>query len=134
MPTRDQLQSIIDDPGSTAEERAAARSRLNSAAIGEEPPTFSPRAQEMLRALGKTHIRDVSEDEWLRYIQQRGLTLRDPLVMERAEWVLPDERFMELTGWTPRTYWRWVLDRATSPQVRENALKELGLLEGSDGQ
>src|ERR1700730_9317437 len=31
------------------------------------PPTFSPEAHEMLRILGKDHLRDVTNDEWSRY-------------------------------------------------------------------
>jgi hypothetical protein len=114
------LRAILDTPALTPEQRH----RLQAVGSGDAP-TVSPEAQEMLRALGKTLIRAVSEDEWSHYIERRGLTLRDPLLMERAEWVLPDQRFMELTGWTPRTWWRWVHDHAKTAAVRMNALAEL---------
>jgi hypothetical protein len=125
MPSKDQLQAIIDDPGSTPEERAAAQLRLDAITDDQEPPAFSPEVREMLRFLGKAHIRDVTQDEWLRYIQQRSLTIRDPLVREHAQWVPPEKRFMELTGWTAQTYWQWIHDRATTAQVRANALAEI---------
>jgi hypothetical protein len=37
------------------------------------------------------HIRDIGEAEWLRYIEQRSLTIQDLLVREYADWHAPDE-------------------------------------------
>ena len=62
-PSKDELNAIINDPGSTPEERAVARLHLDALPEELEPPTFSPEAEEMLRLLGKAHIRDVSEAE-----------------------------------------------------------------------
>jgi hypothetical protein len=38
---------------------------------------------------------------------------------------LPDQRFMEFTGWTARSYWQWIHDRATTAQVRAHALRQI---------
>jgi hypothetical protein len=39
-----------------------------------EPPTFSTESHEMLRILGKNHLRDVTNEEWSRYCAGRYRT------------------------------------------------------------
>ena len=75
------------------------------------------------------HIRDIGEAEWLRYIEQRSLTIHDLLVREYADWHAPDKQYLQLTGWTALTYWQWIHKRATSPQVRANAIAEIRKIE-----
>lgn len=75
------------------------------------------------------HIRDIGEAEWLRYIEQRSLTIQDLLVREYADWHAPDEQYLQLTGWTALTYWQWIHKRATSPQVWANAIAEIRKIE-----
>jgi hypothetical protein len=57
--------------------------------------TLSQQAAEMLRAIGKNHLRDVTNDEWARYGFQHGLAGREALCAEYWLWHLPDRAFLE---------------------------------------
>jgi hypothetical protein len=62
MLSRNELQAIIHDLGSTQKEQAIARLQLDALPEEQEPPTFSPEAHDMLRAFGRNHLREVTKD------------------------------------------------------------------------
>ena len=72
---------------------AATNSKPNDAPTAT---TLSHDAAEMLRAIGKNHLRDVTNDEWARYGFQHGLTGREALCAEYWQCHLPDQAFLEL--------------------------------------
>src|ERR1700687_1923639 len=121
------LQLIIDDPYSTAHERAMAQAKLRDAG---EPPAESDTLQELLRAAGKKHLRDVSDQEFARHSARFGWPERLELDRQRGEWCCPSEEILVLLGLTRLTYWQGVRERAKTDAVRQNAAKEIRKLEG----
>jgi hypothetical protein len=134
------LRAIIDDPGSTPKERAVARLRLDATTEGNEPPSFSLEAQELLRTLGKNHLRDVAESEWMQYATRHGITGREPLAIEYSNWHCPDIEFLVLIhGKDPLAatiqHWTSVHNRTADPHVKAHALDQIKQLENNgDGR
>ena len=134
MLSRNELQAIIHDLGSTQKEQAIARLQLDALPEEQEPPTFSPEAHGMLRAFGRSHLREVTTDEWSRYATQHGITGCEALCREYWHWNLPDQDFLELISGKqgPEAqveHWESVRRASSDRHVRANAASEIKLLE-----
>ena len=128
------LTAVIEDPGrSRAEKEIAARALQASANVGDkEPASASTPYQElsadslaMLHALGKNHLRDISEDAFVLYAHHFDPRFKQQLCTQWREWVRPDDAFLELIGMSRTDYWRTVYEQAKSDDVRMNALAEM---------
>jgi hypothetical protein len=98
------------------------------------PPNFSPEAQDMLRVFGKSHLRDVTEDEWSRY--GAGRSISEALCGEFLQWNCPDVDFLVLIhGTDPLAarvqHWTSIHDRTADPHVKWHALEQIKLLEAN---
>jgi hypothetical protein len=134
MLSRNELQAIIHDLGSTQKEQAIARLQLDALPEEQEPPTFSPEALDVLRSCGKSHLREVTTDEWSRYSTQHGITGCEELCTEYWQWNLPDQDFLELISGKqgPRArveHWESVRRTTADRHVQANAASEIELLE-----
>jgi hypothetical protein len=134
MLSRNELQAIIHDLGSTQKEQAIARLQLDALPEEQEPPTFSPEALDVLRSCGKSHLREVTTDEWSRYSTQHGITGCEELCTEYWQWNLPDQDFLELISGKqgPRArveHWESVRRTTADRHVQANAANEIKLLE-----
>jgi len=134
MLSRNELQAIIRDLGSTQKEQAIARLQLDALPEEQEPPTFSPEAHNMLRAFGRSDLRDVTTDEWSRYATQHGITGCEALCSEYWNWNLPDQDFLELISGKqgPEAqveHWKSVRRASSDRHVQANAANEITLLE-----
>jgi hypothetical protein len=139
MLSRNELQAIMNDLGSTAKERAVAQLRLDALPEEQEPPTFSPEALEMLRTFGRSHLREVTESDWSRYVTQRGITSCEALSAEYWQWNLPDQDFLELISGkqgleAQLEHWKAVLQATTDRHVRANAASQIKLLENQSNE
>jgi hypothetical protein len=98
------------------------------------PPTFSPEAHELLRILGKNHLRDVTDDEWSRYAAGRNIS--ETLCAEYWQWHCPDVEVLVLIhGTEPLAakvqHWTLIHDRTADLHVKRHALDQIKLLEES---
>jgi hypothetical protein len=121
---RDQLQAILDDPYSTAHERAMAQAKLRDAG---EQPSESDALQVLLRACGKKHLRDVSWPEFQRHSAR--LTWMEKLQLDYLRGQCPDDELLAMMGYTTQT-WE---GRAKTSDVRANAEQQINQLAGGDG-
>jgi hypothetical protein len=87
---------------------AAANSRSDEVS---GPPTFSPEAHEMLRILGKNHLRDVTNDEQCTRAANAGFTA--DLTIERGLYPLyrepPVSGLNQLTELIRQCRFSWIL-------------------------
>jgi hypothetical protein len=95
-------------------------------------PTFSLEAQDMLRVLGKNHVRDVTDDEWSRY--GAGRSISEALCGEYWRWHCPDQSYLELIsgmeGPEARVdYWESVRRATTDRHVQAHAESQIKLLQ-----
>jgi len=139
MLSRNELQAIMNDLGSTAKERAVAQLRLEAMPEEQEPPTFSPEAREMLRTFGRSHLCDVAEAEWSRYTAQHGMTGCEALCREYWQWNLPDQDFLELISGkqgpeAQLEHWKIVCRDSSDRHVRANAASQIKLLENQSNE
>jgi hypothetical protein len=79
----------------------------------------------MLLALGKTHLREISEDEFARYAQHFGPSHKQELCRQWRDWVCPNDEFLDLIGLLRTDHWQIIRDRAKSVDVRMNAMAEM---------
>jgi hypothetical protein len=98
------------------------------------PSTYSPEALEMLRALGKHDLRDVTDEDWSRYAAQHGIVGCEALCTEYWQWNLPDQDVLELIsgkqGSRARVeHWESVRRTMADRHVQANAASEIELLE-----
>jgi hypothetical protein len=96
------------------------------------PPTFSAEAHEMLRILGKNHLRDVTNDEWIRYTAGRNIS--ETLCAEYWQWHCPDiEVLVLIHGTEPLAarvqHWTLIHDRTADLHVKRHALDQIKQLE-----
>src|ERR1700683_1456689 len=115
----------------------ALREVLTMAAIISKPndapaTTPSPDAAEMLRVVGKNHLREVSGEEWSRYAAQH--TVSETLCAEFWNWHLPDPRLLELISGREGAraqieYWETVRRRSAGRQVHAHAVNQIKMLE-----
>jgi hypothetical protein len=134
MLSRNELQAIMNDLGSTAKERAVAQLRLDAMPEEQKPPKFSPEAGEMLREFGRSHLCDVSESEWSRYTAQHGITGCEALCVEYWQWNLPDQDFLELISGKEGSeaqveHWKSVRRASSDPHVQAHAASQIKLLQ-----
>jgi len=134
MLNSNELQAIINDLGSTQEERAVARLRPDAIPEEQEPPTFSPEAREMLRAFGRSHLRDVAESDWSRYAAQHGITGCEAICAEYWQWNLPDQDFLELISGKQGSqaqveHWESVRRATADRHVQAHAASQIKLLQ-----
>jgi hypothetical protein len=125
------LSAVLQDPGrSPAEKEIAARALRSVSAsgigTGIEPACASTPYQElspdslvMLHALGKKHLRDISEDEFVRYAQHFDPRFKELLCRQWREWVRPDDSVLDLIGMSRTEYWRAIYDDAKSDDVKD---------------
>jgi|SRR5580693_1419091 hypothetical protein len=138
------LSAVLQDPGrSPAEKEIAARALRSVSAsgigTGIEPACASTPYQElspdslvMLHALGKKHLRDISEDEFARYARHFDPRFKELLCRQWREWVCPDDAFLDLIVLTRTEYWKTIRDNAKSDDVRMNARTEINNLSEAD--
>ncbi len=131
------LTEVLRDPArSHAEKEIAARALRSvnaSADVGDkEPASASTPYQElsadslaMLHALGKNHLRDISEDAFALYAHHFDPRFKELLCRQWREWVCPEDYVLALVGMSRSDYWRAVYDHAKSDDVRQNAVIEM---------
>ncbi len=133
MPDRNSLEIIVNDPHSTAEERAIAARELGGGQF--LPDTELPEAQVMLAALGKKHIREISEDDWVNHFAKNHAPASEELIREWRFFVAPNERTLWLLTNQDhvgglRWYWQTILETCGKREdVKAHArgrLQELG--------
>jgi len=94
MPDKHSLEIIVNDPHSTAEERAIAARELG---VGQfTVDTELPEALRMLATLGKKHIGEVSEDDWTNYFSKGHSLASEELIREWRFFVPPNDKILEL--------------------------------------
>src|SRR5258707_4240163 len=126
---RSKMEQIINDPASTAEEKAAAEAALDAQA---DPVAADDDTRAMLAALKVERIADLNEEMYERYCVAHCTKQSDPIVTESRYWITPSAEFLELIGLTLRGYWQAVDERATaagSPDAQAHTrtkLQELG--------
>jgi hypothetical protein len=111
-------------------------------AVNTEPnvtanTTLSPDAAEMLRVTGRSHLCDVTDEEWSRYAAQHALTGREAICIEYWNWHLPDQRFLELISGKERSqaqleYWESVRRTTADGQVQAHAENQIKLLQNAN--
>jgi hypothetical protein len=99
----------------------------------EQPQALPTASEAMLRALGRKHLGQLSDEEYARHSAEVSWPERLELERQRGEWRCPSEEILVLLGLTKLTYWQGVRDRATTDDVRQNATKEISKLESADG-
>jgi hypothetical protein len=131
------LTEVLRDPNrSRAEKEIAARAlrALNASAdVGDKEPAspatpyqeLTPDSLTMLQALGKRHLRDISEDAFVLYARHFDPRFKELLCRQWREWVRPDDAILELIGMSVADYWRTIYDHAKSDDVRMNALEQM---------
>src|SRR5258708_5091633 len=133
MPDRHSLEIIVNDPHSTAEERAIAARELGGVQVPSD--TELPEAQVMLAALGKKHIREISEDDWVNHFAKNHAPASEELIREWRFFVAPNERTLWLLTNQDhvgglRWYWQTILSTSGERlDVRAHALARLAELE-----
>jgi hypothetical protein len=134
MPDRQSLERILSDANSTSEERTIAHQELIALNAREaDKVQFSPEAQEMMRSLGKLHLRDVSQTEWSRYAERQAFNGRESLCDEYWSWNAPDDKSLKVMSGRESVsaaridYWNSVHQRSTDRHVRAHALSEIKL-------
>jgi hypothetical protein len=132
MLSRTELQAIMDDLGSTARERAVAQLRLDAIARGTGAPDIFCGSARDAPSLGKSHLRDVTDDEWSQY--EAGRSISETLCAEYWRWHCPDRTFLQLIsgkeGPEARVdYWEAVDRTTTDRHVQAHALSQIKLLQ-----
>lgn len=131
------LEAILKDDSRSPRDKAIARAALDKAkaiergvetdAITEPTKTtaayqeLTPDSLTMLQALGKRHLRDISEDAFVLYAHHFDPRFKQELCRQWREWVCPDDAFLDLIGLSRAGYWRTIYDHAKSEDVRLNA-------------
>jgi hypothetical protein len=125
------LTAVLQDPGrSQAEKEIAARAlRATNGEIKESATVpyqeLSDDSRAMLLALGKKHLREVSDSDFTKYAQHFGHAQKQELCKQWREWVCPDDDFLALIGMSRTGYWKTIRDNAKSDDVRLNAEVEI---------
>jgi hypothetical protein len=134
MPDRMNLEKILTDPNSTHEERSIAHHELMALNAKEaDRVEFSSQALDMMRSLGKLHLRDVSQTEWLQYAERKGLTGCEQLCTEYWNWNAPDDKVLQVISGKDNVsaariaYWAGVRERTTNKHVLANATSQIKL-------
>jgi hypothetical protein len=139
------LRRLAANPKKATSARLGALKELLQLMLGETPeprseqsaaehPPPQPTASEaMLRALGRKHLGELSDEEYGRHSAEVSWPERLELDRQRGEWAAPDDEILDAMGLSRLTFWQGVRDRATTDDVRENATKEISKLAGSDG-
>lgn len=139
------LEAILKDDNRSPRDRAIARAALDKAkAIGTgadtdaetfpPSPVDLPEAVQLLAALGKKNIGEVSEDEWVTYFVKNHTHPAEALIREWRFFVAPDERMLELlTGQDYarglRWYWETILKTCGGREdVKSHARRQLAAL------
>jgi hypothetical protein len=125
-----ELKNILDNPAASPEGRARAL-----AALGVElPETELPEARHMLATLGKGHVREITQDEWMAFFAKNHAPASEQLIREWRYFVPPDDRALELlTGQDRigglRWYWQTILSTAGErADVKSHARERLAEL------
>jgi hypothetical protein len=125
----DELKVLLENPAVSAEQKQRA---IEAVGDTDDPPArFSEAAMAMLRTVGKSHLIDVTAEEWSKYSQHRGIT--EDMCEEYWQWRCPDDEYLELLGESARWHWERVRDNAATDDVRAHALAQIKKLEGIDG-
>jgi hypothetical protein len=119
----DALEAVLRDPSRSQRDKDIARAALDArqasstdAAVSELVSTagphqeLSPDSKSMLLALGKGHLREISEDEFAHYTKNFGLSHKQDLCRQWREWVCPDDEILDLIGLTRANYWQIIHD------------------------
>jgi hypothetical protein len=115
-------------------ETAESEPRSEQSVAAEQPQSLPTASEAMLRALGRNHLGELSNEEYARHSSEFGWVERLELERQRGQWLCPDPEILVLLGLTRLTFWQGVRDRATTDDVRQNATKEISKLECDDGQ
>jgi hypothetical protein len=133
------LRRLACDQKKSAKARLAALKEVlarepQASTAPERSADHAPTTSEvMLRALGKDHLGQVSEEDFARHSAEVTWPERLELDRQRGEWFCPDPEILVLLGLSRLTYWQGVRDRARTDDVRQNAQREIKRLESSDG-
>lgn len=100
---RNQLEAILNDPASTAAEKAAAKAALGPPDL-DAPQDLHPHTHALLNALQGSRVSDLTELAFERYHKIHQLGANDPLVREFWYWVVSPE-YLRLLGMTEREWW-----------------------------
>jgi hypothetical protein len=128
--------SLQDPKRSPAEKEIAARALrpVNTSSMDaetrEQSPAspyqeLTPDSQAMLQALGKKHLRDISEHDFARYAQHLDPRATELLCRQWREWICPEDYVLDLIGMSRAEYWRAIYEHAKSDDVRMNAVAEM---------
>jgi hypothetical protein len=120
------LRRLACNRKKSASARLRALQEVIAMAVNTEPEnvtantTLSLEAHEMLRVTSKNHLRDVTDEEWSRYVAQH--TVSETLCAEFWSWHLPDQGFLELISGREGAraqieYWETVRRRSTDHYV-----------------
>jgi len=121
------LEHVLRDPTRSEKDKDIACAALGVASVSTTVPyqELSVDSKAMLIALGKNHLREISENEFALYAQHFSHSQKQELCRQWREWVCPDDEFLDLIGLTRTGYWQIIRDRAKSDDVRMNALTEI---------
>jgi len=121
------LEQVLRDPTRSERDKDIARAALIVASVSTTVPyqELSVDSRAMLLALGKNHLREVSENEFAHYAQHFSHSQKQELCRQWREWVNPDDELLALIGLTRMGYWQIIRDRAKSDDVRTHALTEI---------
>jgi hypothetical protein len=123
----DQLKAILENPAVSAEQKQRLQAVGGDHAIAQ----FSDALMAILRTVGKSHLIDVTAEEWSKYSQHRNVA--ETMCEEFWQWHCPDDEYLELLGESARWHWERVRDNAATDDVRAHALAQIKKLEGIDG-
>lgn len=112
-----ELKDILDNPAASPGDRARARAALGVELGAELAETELPEAKPMLAFLGKKHVSEITEDEWVSYFAKSHAPASEALIREWRYFVPPDAHTLELlTGQDriggSRWYWETILNMA----------------------
>jgi hypothetical protein len=138
------LRRLACDRKRSAKARLAALRELLSVSNQDEPQAAAPNdpvqveygtqqalsvaALAMLNALGKSHLRDVDQEEWAQYAKHQGITWMDDLYAEYMAWKCPDEDVLAIIGMKPLDHWKMVQAHAKTDDVRQHAQRQIDQL------
>ncbi len=121
------LEQVLRDPTRSEKDKDIARAALGVESVSTTVPyqELSVDSKAMLLALGKNHLREISENEFALYAQHFSHSQKQELCRQWRDWVCPDNDFLALIGVSQTGYWQIICDRAKSDDVRMHALAEI---------